>query len=673
MTNTAIDNTENLPSFDYTARDYQTILNDLQAYVTATHPELWSDFFESNLGETLARLIAYTGDLLSYANNRVSEEAFLATAQRYASMLRFCKMLDYIPYMSAAASVSLQVVNPPYLLNESSPAWSFTILKGTQIPVGDLIFTTAQDYYYSWDGVSIATGFTFDPTTGNPIINFAASEGVVQTDSFTADGTPYQQYTTSEQSVIQGSWIVTVNGITWTEVPYVELQVGATQTYSVQPNADKTLTIRFGDDVSGGVPANSASVVITYSTGGGTAGNVPALGINSSVLVTVNGLSTTLYVQNLSAASGGADRETIEHIRTWAPASARTVGKAISAEDFRTLASTFTSDTYGTVARASALLRQGTLITGGPSTPVPASNPIIVPANTPVTVGPLASGPQKGQTYSYLTKVDMNLYGSNLNMVLDPNTVNLYLWALMTDALGFPTYGPASSGLKGALLEYLDTVSVICVLPVCLDGENVPVSVDLGPVYVDRRYTLSSVQANIMTAIVNFFMDAKLMPGNSFRMTQFVEAVMAVPGVLSFADEAEVSTSNPNAVVDGQDVTPNTTTQLITRGNIGSWNPNTAILGSPITWPVGSVGSVYHDPISKDQITIVTTPTASTFTFTFLNTTTAPAITAPKSGSWALVSGTGPTVLQVASMTGPYIINCVYPVRVEDFNIIGRY
>ena len=58
---------EPLPDINYTGRDFTSIRTELEAWVNANKPDIWNDFYESNLGEFLIQLIAYHGDLLSFA------------------------------------------------------------------------------------------------------------------------------------------------------------------------------------------------------------------------------------------------------------------------------------------------------------------------------------------------------------------------------------------------------------------------------------------------------------------------------------------------------------------------------------------------------------------------------------------------------------------------------
>ena len=85
----------------------------------------------------------------------------------------------------------------------------------------------------------------------------------------------------------------------------------------------------------GAVPPEGAVIAVaTYRTGGGAVGNVGA--------GTLRGLRTTIPyvagVENLDAAIGGVDAETVSNAKHRGPQSLRTGGRAVTAEDFERVA-----------------------------------------------------------------------------------------------------------------------------------------------------------------------------------------------------------------------------------------------------------------------------------------------------------------------------------------------
>jgi predicted phage baseplate assembly protein len=94
--------------------------------------------------------------------------------------------------------------------------------------------------------------------------------------------------------------------------------------------------VRFGDGRKGMVPPEGRNSVVcsSYRIGGGAIGNV-----NANTLTSLTrALSYVDSVTNPLAASGGADRETVEEAKARAPFTVKSRDRAVTAEDFEMLA-----------------------------------------------------------------------------------------------------------------------------------------------------------------------------------------------------------------------------------------------------------------------------------------------------------------------------------------------
>lgn len=106
-------------------------------------------------------------------------------------------------------------------------------------------------------------------------------------------------------------------------------------------------TILFGDGRRGRIPSAGAPIIVrSYRHGASDAGNVgPEL--IATVMTNVAGVQG---VVNHRPATGGASAQTVDELRTAAPARLRSLDRAVTAQDYRALALE-----VGTVARATAL------------------------------------------------------------------------------------------------------------------------------------------------------------------------------------------------------------------------------------------------------------------------------------------------------------------------------
>jgi predicted phage baseplate assembly protein len=124
---------------------------------------------------------------------------------------------------------------------------------------------------------------------------------------------------------------VLVNGVRWTEVPTLYSAAPEDQVYVTRIADDGTMTVQFGDGVTGArLPSARQNVTAGYRQGIGLAGRVGAAKL-SSLLDRPTGVKK---VVNPIATDGGADRETLARARDAGPGTVRTFGRAVSLRDF---------------------------------------------------------------------------------------------------------------------------------------------------------------------------------------------------------------------------------------------------------------------------------------------------------------------------------------------------
>lgn len=96
------------PDVNYLVRDYpgfrRLILDRLSQLVPG-----WRERSAADLGVTLAELLAYVGDNLSYRQDAVATEAYLATARRRISLRRHALLVDYHLHNGCNARVWLHL------------------------------------------------------------------------------------------------------------------------------------------------------------------------------------------------------------------------------------------------------------------------------------------------------------------------------------------------------------------------------------------------------------------------------------------------------------------------------------------------------------------------------------------------------------------------------------
>jgi hypothetical protein len=344
------------PIVDYMARDYASFLQSMREMIPEKLPE-WTDYeSEADFGNVLLQLFAHMGDMLSYYQDRVANESFLGTAQTRRSIIQHLRLIGYRLATAAPASTALTLTVPGDC-NEV-----------IEISKGDAFATKSQQdkpsvrFEYTREAVLRIDCSTL--VVGNDgkkrYAGIAVEEGRLVRDEIigTSDGSPNQAFTLAHPQLIVRS-LGQGQEINRDLILVTELGEGAGQTiepwrlqeslafsregqkdFIVEIDAEDRATILFGDGAFGAIPTRGAIIKATYRVGGGLSGNVAADRIQTIVgAPQLSLLGAT--VTNPRAATGGAERESIEHAVLHAPTVFRSLKRAVTSDDYEALALDF--------------------------------------------------------------------------------------------------------------------------------------------------------------------------------------------------------------------------------------------------------------------------------------------------------------------------------------------
>ncbi len=165
--------------------------------------------------------------------------------------------------------------------------------------------------------------------------------------SFTLKQSPLTYVQAATPSGSQSTLQVQVSGVDWTEAPTLYDQPPSAQVFTTLNESDGTADVIFGDGVEGAtLPTGQNNLQANYRIGSGSSGNVGA-GTLTTLMDRPLGVSG---VTNPQAATGGQDPQSIDNIRTNAPQSVLTLGRAVSITDYQSYAAT-----YAGIAKAYAI------------------------------------------------------------------------------------------------------------------------------------------------------------------------------------------------------------------------------------------------------------------------------------------------------------------------------
>jgi hypothetical protein len=345
------------PVIDYMARDYESLLRVMRDLVPQKLPE-WRDFAnEADFGNVLLELFAHIGDILSYYQDRVANESFLGTARTRRSVIEHLRLIGYQLATAAPAATSLNLTVP------GTVSATVTISKGDAFATRSQRTRPSVRFEYTREApLTIDFGaITADPATGRKTFGGASGgipveEGRLISEEVlgTSDGSPNQRYPLAHPRVILRppgtaqeagrdlvltTQLATVVSV-WTLQESLAFSQAGQNDYVVEVDEDDRATVIFGDGTLGAIPAAGAQIRVSYRVGGGLAGNVPA----STIQTIVNAPQLALLgatVDNPQPATGGAERESIEHAVQHAPAVFRSLKRAVTAADYEALALSF--------------------------------------------------------------------------------------------------------------------------------------------------------------------------------------------------------------------------------------------------------------------------------------------------------------------------------------------
>lgn len=197
-----------------------------------------------------------------------------------------------------------------------------------------------------------------------------------------AQGVPGESFTLRFTPVVRDSVDVNVDvdvntdaeATRWTCVEDFLASGPSCAVYTVDATSGK---LSFGDGINGRLLPHGATITVSYSYTAGAAGNLAAGAIKGIPTRAVNGQPPVMGVTSVTnprPAVGGADEQSVDDLCRQAPAMVRTVGRAVTSEDFVSLATR-----VGGVARATAVPLHHP---EHPAVPVPgAVTIVIVPSN----------------------------------------------------------------------------------------------------------------------------------------------------------------------------------------------------------------------------------------------------------------------------------------------------
>jgi len=309
--------------------DFDTIKNNLKTFLRSQ--DTLQDYdYEGSALSTLLDVLAYNTQYNAYYLNMVANEMFLDTAIMRNSVVSQAKLMNYIPKSVISPSANVNIV----VNGVTTP--TLTLTRGTKL-MSEAI-----------DGINYTFTTTDEQTTEVNLAtnvaefnNVEIKQGIISSASFVVNNATNKNslfsipdsnidITTMTVTVAQSS-SNTAYEIYKESKSFLSLN-SSSKVYFLQEGLNGNYEIYFGDGILGKKLTDGNIVTITYISSSGTA----SAGANSFILMDTVGGYSNVSVSSVTAASKGAERESIDSIKFQAPKAYSAQGRAVSKDDYIT-------------------------------------------------------------------------------------------------------------------------------------------------------------------------------------------------------------------------------------------------------------------------------------------------------------------------------------------------
>jgi len=315
-----------------TELDFDTIKTNLKTFLNQQSEFTDYDFEGSGLS-VLIDLLAYNTHYNAYYLNMVANESFLDTALLRDSTVSHAKTLGYVPYsasspvaiinfnVTASSNTAATLTIPAgftFLSNQiDSKSYNFVVLNDTTVTKSNTTYSFENLEIY--EGQLVTYSFSYN-SASNPKQIFTLPDTNIDTDTIKVVVSPSAANTASS----------VYNNIT--DI----LDVAASsEVYFLQENRDGKYQIYFGNDIVGKSIADGSTVAVTYLLTNGTAANKANNFVATATLQDSLSVSQTNFtITPVSAASGGAERESVDNIKFSAAAQFSTQNRLVTFKDY---------------------------------------------------------------------------------------------------------------------------------------------------------------------------------------------------------------------------------------------------------------------------------------------------------------------------------------------------
>lgn len=291
--------------------------------------ELYRDFdFDGANLNVILELLAVNTYRNAFYHNMAISEGFLDSAQMKASVLSRAKDLNYTPRSARSAKATVTVTfqatgeSAPYLIAKGesfsslvkNDSYVFSIPEAITVASTNTSFSFTTDIY---EGNYLKDSYVFKNSVENQ--RFRITNKNVDTTSLTV--TVYE-----DGSAVGTNYILATSLLDLNE---------SSKVYFLQASESGFYEVLFGDNIIGREPKPGSTILLDYRISNRTTPNGAKTFVLNFDPTGISGeLTTSPEITTTSVASGGADEESLESIRYYAPRHFQIQERVVTTSDY---------------------------------------------------------------------------------------------------------------------------------------------------------------------------------------------------------------------------------------------------------------------------------------------------------------------------------------------------
>jgi len=313
--------------------DFDTIKINLREYLRSQNQFTEYDFEGSGLN-ILLDVLSYNTHYMAYYLNMIGNEMFLDSATLRNSVASHAKHLNYVPTSTKGATASIDIV-----VADTDPTSGLSTIvlpahskfQSQQIDGVNYTFVNLDSYSASKNVTS--NTYTFS--------NVLITQGETITYNVVVDATnTKRRFLIPDANIDTSTLIVSItnSSVDSTKNTFILADDVTTldsnsKVYFLEETDEENYNIYFGDGIIGKNLSDDNIVNLKYLSSDGQASNKA----NSFTFISSLGSFSNVVVNSISAAAGGAQRDTIDRIKFLAPRFYTAQNRAVTKDDYGTL------------------------------------------------------------------------------------------------------------------------------------------------------------------------------------------------------------------------------------------------------------------------------------------------------------------------------------------------